>query len=209
MKTAIILFLLFINNTFASYNESVNKLTVEEQKIINKANTYFNNLQTLQSNFYQYDDNSGKMAEGKLCIQKPKKLRFEYTHPFNTLLITNNNVTTYYDKDLDEISTFTTKSLPISFLFNEKSNLESINAEIIKINKEDNKITIYTISIIDKNKFNINYTFDKNITNLQEINFQDENGQNITITLFNTQLNKELDKNLFIFKNPRLYKNRK
>lgn len=209
MKTAIILFLLFINNTFASYNESVNKLTAEEQKIINKANTYFNNLQTLQSNFYQYDDNSGKMAEGKLYIQKPKKLRFEYTHPFNTLLITNNNVTTYYDKDLDEISTFITKSLPISFLFNEKSNLESINAEIIKINKEDNKITIYTISIIDKNKFNINYTFDKNITNLQEINFQDENGQNITITLFNTQLNKELDKNLFIFKNPRLYKNRK
>ena len=63
------------------------------------------------------------MAEGKLCIQKPKKLRFEYTHPFNTLLKTNNNVTTYYDKDLDEISTFTTKSLPISFLFNEKSKL--------------------------------------------------------------------------------------
>lgn len=209
MKTILILFLLFINNTFASYNESVSKLTPEEKNIINKSNAYFNNLQTLQSNFYQYDDNSGTMAEGKLYIQKPKKLRFEYTHPFNTLLITNNNVTTYYDKDLDEISTFTTKSLPISFLFNEKSNLENINAEIIKINKEDNKTTIYTISTIDKNKFNINYTFNKDITILQEINFQDENGQNITITLFNTQLNKELDKNLFIFKNPRLYKNRK
>lgn len=209
MKTILILFLFFINNVFASYNESVNKLTVEEQNVINKINTYFNSLQTLQSNFYQYDDNSGKMAEGKLYIQKPKKLRFEYMHPFNTLLITNSNVVTYYDKDLDEISTFTTKSLPISFLFNEQSNLESINAEIIKIKKEDNKTIVYTVSLIDKNKFNINYTFNKNITILQEINFQDENGQNITITLFNTQLNKELNKNLFIFKNPRLYKNRK
>ena len=209
MKTILILFLLFINNAFASYTESISKLTPEEQNIVNKTNIFFDNLQTLQSNFYQYDDNSGKMAEGKLYIQKPKKLRFEYTHPFNTLLITNNNITTYYDKDLDEISTFATKSLPISFLFNEQSNLKSINAEIKKINKEDNKITIYTTSTIDKNKFNINYTFNNNITTLQEINFQDENGQNITITLFNTQLNKELDKNLFIFKNPRLYKNRK
>ena len=48
MKTILILFLLFINNTFASYNESINKLTPEEKNIINKSNTYFNNLQTLQ-----------------------------------------------------------------------------------------------------------------------------------------------------------------
>ena len=41
MKVILILFLLFINNTFASYTESINKLTIEECGIIDKINIFF------------------------------------------------------------------------------------------------------------------------------------------------------------------------
>ncbi len=211
MKIKLLFVLLFvgINTVFASYEESFKQLTTTEQAIVDKANEYFDNMTTLKTNFIQYDNATENMAEGMFYIQKPKKMRFEYTHPFNNLLIVNGKVTTFYDKDLDEISNFTTKSLPISFLIENNSNLRSVNSTINKVSQNNNEVIISTLLEINDSSYNIDYTFNKELTVLQTINFKEKDGQDISLSLFNSEINTVLDKNLFIFKNPRLYKNRK
>ena len=152
----------------------------------------------------------------KLCqkvfyiYQNQKKIRFEYTNPFKSLLIVNKNITTFYDIDLDEISNIPTNSTPLSFLLKNNSNLETTNSIILNVENNDDFIIINTYTYIENNKYYIIYTFDKDIKTLKSINFKNDDAQlNITINLFNSEKNITLNKNLFIFKNPRLYKNRK
>lgn len=208
MKIILFIFL-FTSQAFASYIESYDKLNINNKEIINNINVYFNNLNTLKTNFIQYDNSNDSMAEGLFYIQKPKKLRFEYTNPFNNLLIVNGKITTFYDIDLDEISTFPAKSLPISFLLNNNSDLESTNSTILDVIKIDENIIVKTFTFIENNKYYLEYVFDKDIKIMKSINFKDDGEQDITLTLFNTEKNIELNKSLFVFKNPRLYKNRK
>ncbi len=198
-------YLLSINFVFAENNFS-NK----EKEIIKKVNKYFFELKTIKSNFIQYSDFDGSTAEGIFYILKPNKLRFEYTTPFKNLLITNGKITTFYEMDLDEISNIPTTNTPLSFLLQEKQNLETINSNILAIEEnEDKNLVIKTENIQDKNKYFIDYIFDKNIENLKGINFMDKNQQSINLTFFNLNKNIELNKELFLFKNPRLYKKRK
>ncbi len=200
------LFCLLIANFVSAKNNFSNK----DKEIIKKVNQYFFELKTIKSNFIQYSDFDGSMAEGIFYISKPNKLRFEYTTPFKNLLITNGKVTTFYEMDLDEISNIPTTKTPLSFLLQEKQDLETINSKILAINEDVNKdLVIKTENIQDKNKYFIDYIFDKNIENLKGINFMDENRQSINLTFFNLSKNIELNKGLFIFKNPRLYKKRK
>lgn len=196
---------LSVNIVFAEDN-----FTIKEKKIIEKVNKYFSNLKTLKSNFIQYSDFDGSMAEGIFYISKPNKLRFEYTTPFKNLLITNGKITTFYEMDLDEISNIPTSSTPLSFLLQENQDLKTTNSNILSIKEDENgDFIINTENIQNKNKYFIDYIFDKNIENLKGINFSDDNQQSINLTFFNMSKNIEIDKNLFVFKNPRLYKKRK
>lgn len=181
---------LFIKNSFAINNKHVELFK-----------TYINNLETMKSNFIQFDKNSSSMSEGVFYIKKPDKVRFEYVHPFRTLLIANGKVLTYYDIDLDEISTIPTKNTPINVFLH-------MDLERIKIlNTIDNgkNITIETKIDISGVTYYINYVFDKNIKELISINFKNDE-EELDIEFFETELNIELDKKTFTFKSPRLYK---
>ena len=191
MKKLFVFFIfLFINDCIAK-NSTYSNLFKE----------YINNTETIKSNFIQFDKNSSSMSEGIFYLKKPDKVRFEYTHPFRTLLIANGRVLTYYDIDLDEISTIPTKNTPINVFLN--FDLEKINIIDTK-NNGKNVIIETSINVADVIYY-VNYTFDKDIKNLISINFKNED-EELDIDFFETELNTELDKKIFTFKSPRLYK---
>ena len=193
MKKLFLFFmLLFLNNSFAIDNN-----------IVELFKNYINNLNTMKSNFIQFDKNSSSMSEGVFYIKKPDKVRFEYTNPFRTLLIANGRVLTYYDIDLDEISTIPTKNTPINVFLN--FDLEKINIIDTKDNGK-NVVVETSINVADVIYY-VNYTFDKDVKNLISLNFKN-NEEELDIDFFETELNVELDKKTFTFKSPRLYKRR-
>ena len=193
MKTLflIITTLLTFNSAFANNNIDLFK-------------KYLENLHSMSSNFIQFDKNNGTMSEGVFYIQKPDKVKFEYKHPFRTLLIANGNIVTYYDMDLDEISTIPTKSTPIAVFMNLDLNKIKINNS--KTNKQN---TIFETEMdIGADKYYVNYIFNKDVTELLSLHFKNTSNEELNIDFFDTELNPELDKKTFTFKNPRLYKRR-
>lgn len=191
MKKLFIFFIfLFVNDCIAK-NINYSNLFKE----------YIDNTDTIKSNFIQFDKNSSSMSEGVFYLKKPDKVRFEYTHPFRTLLIANGRVLTYYDIDLDEISTIPTKNTPINVFLN--FDLEKINIIDTK-NNGKNVIIETSINVADVIYY-VNYTFDKDVKNLISLNFRN-NEEELDIDFFDTELNVELDKKTFTFKSPRLYK---
>lgn len=163
---------------------------------------YINNLKTMSSNFIQFDEVSGTMSEGVFYIQRPNKVKFEYTHPFKTLLIANGRIVTYYDIDLDEISTIPTKSTPIGVFLNlDLDKIEMLETEIV-----DENIIFKTKMDIGADVYNVDYTFDSEVKNLLSLHFKTSSDEELTIDLLNIKLNEKLPKDTFIFRNPRLYK---
>lgn len=208
------LFFLFFNgliyNGYANFEKSFNKLSKDNKIIIEKVNQYLLNLEAIKSNFIQFNDFNGNMAEGIFYMSKPNKLRFEYTNPFKSVLITNGNTTNFYDIDLDEVSVLPTNKTPISFLLRGQQNLKTLDSTIVSIEiNEDNDIVINTRNVKNSNLYILSYIFDKDINDLKGLILTDENEETITLSFFNFKKNIALDKSLFIFKNPRLYNKRK
>ena len=163
---------------------------------------YIENLNSMSSNFIQFDKNNGTMSEGVFYIQKPDKVKFEYTNPFRTLLIANGKIVTYYDIDLDEISTIPAKNTPIAIFMN--LNFDNIKIKNVKTNRQN---TIFETEMeIGADIYYVNYTFNNDVTELLALNFKNSSNEELDIEFFDTKLNPLLDKKTFTFKNPRLYK---
>ena len=94
----------------------------ENTDMLNNVEKYLNNIKYIKANFLQDNKATSDLSEGVFYLSRPGKLRIDYLNPFEASLYTNGNITTYYDKDLDEISNIKTSSTPLHFLLKENIN---------------------------------------------------------------------------------------
>ena len=206
-KVRIILVIFLVFQQSDSFSKQFDK---NQMDLINKIERFFKNLNTIQGNFVQFSEINEAMSEGKFYIKKPQKVRFEYKNPNNLLIVSNGDLINYYDRDLDEITIIPTSKTPIPLLFNNNFGLNSDRSNLIDIaeNPDGTKKILLNINIEDL-EYLVEYTFDSQITKILEISVTDENQQKTTLSLSHTVINGEINDSTFIFKNPRLYKNRK
>jgi outer membrane lipoprotein-sorting protein len=195
-------------SAYAGYSESYSKLSSEDKIIVDKIDRYFVELKTLKGSFIQSNNFDGTMAEGIFYVHRPEKLRFEYTNPFKSILITNGKATTFYDVELDEISTLPTSATPLSFLLKYGQGLRELGFTITSVNVDNSVITVKTESKNNGKSYMLNFTFDRKTNKLKGLDL-DNDEQSLSLEFINLEENINLDKNLFIFKNPRLYRRRK
>src|SRR5690554_5782401 len=74
--------------TVAQTAQGVAELTPGDQDTIQRVEDYLNSIKTLDARFQQVDSNN-KRASGRIYIQKPGKLRFEYDPPTPVLIVAN------------------------------------------------------------------------------------------------------------------------
>lgn len=206
----IILFTLVFTfeSAFAGYRDSIEKLNGDKIKIVDKINTFFKGIETIKTNFVQFSEIDQSMSEGELYISRPKKIRCEYKNPVKILLISDGGNLVYFDMDLDEISTIPWSQNPISFLMESNNGLDSLDSDIIGVKNDDGWILKTKVNINDID-YTIEYFFDKNISKIRGISIDYGGGQKVSLSFSNTEINKQIDRNLFLFKNPRLYDKRR
>lgn len=204
-KLIILLFLLFYPENLFSKQFDKNEVLLS-----NKILDFLKNLNTIQGNFVQFSEISQGMAEGRFYIKKPKKIRFEYTNPNKILIVSSEDIVNYYDRDLDEITIIPAQKTPLPFLFDNNFGVNSDKSNIIGIDtKSENNIKVFLKINFDNSDYFVEYTFDKNITKILEISVYDESEQKTILSLSNVLINHDINDSIFVFKNPRLYKNRK
>jgi outer membrane lipoprotein-sorting protein len=203
----LILCCVFVFEVKADYVASYEKLNKGNQIIVNKVNEYFDSLNTFRSNFIQFNESDSSMSEGLIYVEKPDKIRFEYTNPFRTLFIKNKGIINYYDADMDELIVVPQSISPIFGLFSKQDNLKKLNSEILSVKKVENGVAVETELSIEDNKISITYIFDGEITTLVGLNI--DNGEKVELSFFNAELNPKLLKEIFVFDNPRLFHNKK
>lgn len=115
-------------------------------KIQKVVEDYLNSHKSISADFTQTDNNNAKRT-GKFLIQKPNNVRVDYYTPENETIIVDENITTLYNKPLDELNYIVTDN-PIQFL--SKSHINLSSDVMIRNAFEDKKSMTIEMDVIQK-----------------------------------------------------------
>ncbi len=115
-----------------------------QEEAIDRLNAYLNSFTTLQGNFIQFAAN-GKRLEGRIYIQRPGKMRFEYDPPSTTEIIADGTSVAIRDTRLATQDLYSLGQTPLKFLVRDKMDLSregtitgaSIDGSILSVRLED------------------------------------------------------------------------
>ena len=192
-----LLITLFSNNIFSQPNSI--QLSPEESKDLLRIETYLNEMNTLRSDFLQISSN-GAVATGKLLMQRPGKIRFEYDPPSPILLISDGYFLRYIDKDLEQVTHIWLEDTPIGFLL--KDNLKlSGSIAVTKFSRNANLLTVTLTKSKEPEKGIISIIFSDKPLALKKWVVEDAQGITTTITLNNRERPINIDPAQFELKN--------
>lgn len=190
----------FLCIIFSSLNLSIAN---ENSEILNNVEKYLNDIKYFKANFIQDNKDNSELSEGIFYLSRPGKLRIDYLNPFEASLYTNNQTTTYYDKELDEITTIKTSKTPLHFLLNENITFKDNSFKIVDIENKKENIMISFIENKKEDQGKLILNFKKNPLILSSIKLITEDKQEIEMSLFDIS-NLPIKNSTFNFINPRM-----
>ena len=190
----------FLCIIFSSLNLSIAN---ENSEILNNVEKYLNDIKYFKANFIQDNKDNSELSEGIFYLSRPGKLRIDYLNPFEASLYTNNQTTTYYDKELDEITTIKTSKTPLHFLLNENITFKDNSFKIVDIENKKENVMISFIENKKEDQGKLILNFKKNPLILSSIKLITEDKQEIEMSLFDIS-NLPIKNSTFNFINPRM-----
>lgn len=190
----------FLCIIFSSLNLSIAN---ENSEILNNVEKYLNDIKYFKANFIQDNKDNSELSEGIFYLSRPGKLRIDYLNPFEASLYANNQTTTYYDKELDEITTIKTSKTPLHFLLNENITFKDNSFKIVDIENKKENVMISFIENKKEDQGKLILNFKKNPLILSSIKLITEDKQEIEMSLFDIS-NLPIKNYTFNFINPRM-----
>lgn len=169
-----------------------------ENADLGKIESYLNNISTLEANFVQMSSN-GSSAEGKIYIEKPSKIRMEYTAPDPLLIVGNGEYIIYNDKELDQITNIDYKDIPSTMILSNKIKFDGKNLKVTDFYKDSGQTSVTVEMPNSPGVKPITLIFDNAPFRLKQWKVIDQQNIEVTISLFDAEQDKKLSENLFKF----------
>jgi outer membrane lipoprotein-sorting protein len=169
---------------------------LSERAIVERANAYFNGLHTLVGDFVQVGGDGRKLG-GKLYLQRPGKLRFEYAAPATLEVVADGSSIAVRDRKLATQDLYSIGQTPLKFLLRDRIDLTKDNrlvdvgsdADGVRVVLEDRS----TLGGTSK----ISLFFDDKVETLTRWRIVDPQGFLTTVTLSNLDRSRRVDAKLF------------
>ncbi|MEN3975315.1 outer membrane lipoprotein carrier protein LolA [Emcibacter sp. SYSU 3D8] len=181
--------------------EAAEKLPTTEAQDLAAVQSYLKGITTLRARFQQVAPNR-QVSAGTMSLQKPGKLRFEYTPPTPILVVSDGTVITLIDYDLKQVTRWPINDTPLrplvrsDFMFGE-------DVEVLGIKRNAQWINVAISDPKKRDEGSMLLTFSRNPLTLTEWQVLDERGQTTIVTLDDLQTNVPLEKSLWSWKDPR------
>ncbi|WP_036260265.1 outer-membrane lipoprotein carrier protein LolA [Methylocapsa aurea] len=163
---------------------------------IQKANAYFNAATTMIGDFVQIGPD-GKQSEGKIYVQRPGRLRFEYAQPATLEIVADGLSVAVHDRKTETKDIYFISQTPLKFLLKDNVDLNK-DVKIVDVTSDPNAVVIL---VEDKATFGgtsqIKLTFEPAKFTLTQWLVTDPQGYETLVSLFNVDLSKRPDPNLF------------
>jgi outer membrane lipoprotein-sorting protein len=170
---------------------------------IQKANDYFNMATTMVGDFVQIGPD-GKRSEGKIYVQRPGKLRFEYAQPATLEIVADGLSVAVHDRKTETKDVYFISQTPLKFLLKDHIDLNR-DVKVVDVSSDPASVVI---QVEDSSTFGgtsqIKLIFDPAKFTLKQWEVTDPQGYETVISLFNIDLTKKPDPNIFQLTQERL-----
>ncbi len=168
-----------------------------EDQAIKRADEFLSSAQTMVGDFVQTNSTDGRQSEGKIYIQKPGKLRFEYANPATLEVIADGNKVAVNDRKMKTQETYSIGNTPLKFLLQEKIDLKA-DTQILNVLQTPDEVMIL---VDDRTTFGgtsrIRLIFDAQTFQLNRWQVRDPQGYETLVTLYNIDFQQKPDPKLF------------
>lgn len=160
------------------------------------ANDYFNHINTMIADFVQIGGD-GRRAEGKIFVEKPGKMRFEYAEPATLDIIADGTTVAVIDRKVGSMQQYFIWQTPLKFLLKPNIDLAK-DTTVTKVESEPDTLTVY---LEDKQVFGgptkIKLMFDPKPFRLRQWLVTDPQGYETLVSLFNQDFKTKPNESYF------------
>lgn len=181
------------------------RLSAEDRQQIARVERYLNDLRTVQSRFLQVSSN-GQVAEGDFYLWRPGRLRIDYDPPVPVLIIANHGLLVYFDRELEQVSNVPINSTPAGILTRENLSFDDPELTITGFEHKDGMLRITIVQSDDPLEGSVTLVFSDDPIRLQKWSVVDAQGVTTEVSLLDTRFDVPLNPELFVFRDPRFYR---
>lgn len=167
-----------------------------QRTLVDRASAYLSGISALTGNFVQIGPD-GARVEGKLYLQKPGRVRFEYNPPSPVELIADGSSIAVRDRKLNTQEIIPLSQTPLRFLVAERIDLFK-DTNVIAISSDE---TFATVVIEERQTLGGTYRlmlmFGARDFQLRQWTVTDPQGYDTTVALYNLDPRQKPDPSLF------------
>ncbi len=163
---------------------------------LDKLSQALNSIKTMQGAFVQIDPN-GSLENGKFWIEKPGRVRFAYSPPSDTLIVSNGVTVAVKNTKLNTVDRYPLVSTPLDLVLSDKLDLAS-NPNIIAVSREGSSLIVKARSTDKKVSGSVTLVFSDPGYELRQWTVLDPQGLKTTIALQNVEIAVQLKPSLFV-----------
>ena len=187
----------------AAVAPSASSEPLNERQIVERANAYFNGISTLVGDFVQ-TGGDGRRLGGKLYLQRPGKIRFEYDSPATIEVVADGSSVAVRDSKLATQDLYSIGQTPLKFLLRDRINLgQDIRITGASMEPEGARIALEDKSTLGGTS-KITLFFDKEVQALKRWRIVDPQGFTTIVDLTNLDTARRVDPRLFVINYERM-----
>jgi len=172
----------------------------QRQADLSHIESYLNGISTAEADF-TFAAPDGQISHGMFYLNRPDKLRFEYTDPAGNLLIADGSYVIYWDAGQKEASNLPIKSTPLAFLLRPQISLTD-GVEVTGYEHNAGIIRVRLVQTHDSSAGSVTIAFTDQPLELRGWRLVDPGGQITDVTFSNWRFGMTLDPGLFHFESP-------
>src|SRR5579862_8723077 len=169
----------------------------KQRALLDRVSLYLSSVQTMVGNFVQIGPDGGR-TEGNFYIQKPGKVRFQYNPPTPIDIIADGSSVVVRDRNLATQDLYPLSQTPLRYLLADRIDLLR-DTDVVSVSADD---TFVTVVIQEKQMVvgtsRLMIVFDAKDLALKQWTVTDPQGLDTTVAVYNLDVTKKPDPNLFV-----------
>ena len=177
--------------------QAVYRLSEQDKADIARIEAYLNTLDTLRSRFVQLSS-GGNFAEGVIYIERPKRLRLQYTNPSNIQVYANGFWLAHVDTELEAVWHVPIKTTAASFLVRDKIAFKD-DITVRRVIRQPRLISVELFQTDEPDSGKFVLTFADRPLALRKWTVTDAQGISTSVTLVAPAFNVSIPGDVFVF----------
>ncbi len=173
-------------------------LTAQDQQDVTRVESYLNQLKTLTARFVQISDQGG-VAEGRIYLQRPGRLRLDYADPVPLLIIAARGQILQHDKQLKQTTYLPISSTPAGILLRETVTLSG-SVTVTGVERGPGSVRVGLVQSDDPRAGRLTLVFAEAPLQLASWVVVDSQGATTRVALSEIQNGAQIDPRLFEFR---------